>query len=722
MPDIKIFLKCSGTVNDVGGVARLHKTTPVVVDQSSEETSVNVTAIDSATPSTAIADAIWNASTASYGSSGTYGKLLEDTLTASFIATSVWNAATASYGSAGSYGLLIETDLDATISSRAATGAAMALTAAAVDAIWDEALSGHATVGTAGLELSSVYANLSPGKTFYVSKTGNDANDGLSWGTAKLTVGAAAAALLAVGYGTLYIGPGVYDEHIAMDCTSAQTGPISIIGCAFAEIVSTSNSESHSPLYLHHSTKGLLLENLRLRVASTATTVWAALKMISNRNVILRRVLMEMEQTSSTTSVIDPLYMESCTEVVVEGCLAKSVFYDAGNFSYCDRILVKDSTFISLFPDVGLENRSSALVLTSSSVIFDNTVFFIDRTSAGPATSIWLENITGYGASSIIFNNCSFLARTTGSNEHGTSIAVGVYFNYEFAYGTLDPAYVTFNGCHFYTSSANGDAHDLYIITSAAADAIHCALSGGTYDPDKITIAEVPDTDPGDVLINYTAKTGDSMALTAAAVDTVWDEAQSGHSTAGTFGKYLDAAITGRAAAGDAMTLTAAAVDAIWDESQSGHTSAGTFGKYLDSQVSLAGGGASAASIADAVWDEARTGHTTAGTFGYYVDASISAIPGTGDGSVSVDHDYGSTDALAYKTSGGVGINNASVRAYLTTDYDAGNRSSAYVKGTTTTDVNGRWETPLLLDPGAYTLEFCLQGYYGPDTQEVTVT
>jgi len=55
--------------------------------------------------------------------------------------------------------------------------------------------------------------------------------------------------------------------------------------------------------------------------------------------------------------------------------------------------------------------------------------------------------------------------------------------------------------------------------------------------------------------------------------------------------------------------------DAVWDESQSGHTSSGTFGKYLDSQVStLISGGAT--NIANAVWNEATSGHTTAGTFG----------------------------------------------------------------------------------------------------------
>ena len=105
-----------------------------------------------------------------------------------------------------------------------------------------------------------------------------------------------------------------------------------------------------------------------------------------------------------------------------------------------------------------------------------------------------------------------------------------------------------------------------------------------------------------------------------------------------------------------------------------------------------------------------------AGTDELQVDAD-----GTGDGSVVVDHDYGGTDALAYKTAGGVGIDNAVVRAYLKTDYDAGNTASAYIKASTTTDVNGRWTYEMNLDPATYTLYYFKQGAYAPSTQEVTV-
>lgn len=62
--------------------------------------------------------------------------------------------------------------------------------------------------------------------------------------------------------------------------------------------------------------------------------------------------------------------------------------------------------------------------------------------------------------------------------------------------------------------------------------------------------------------------------------------------------------------------LSASGVDAIWDETQSGHVTAGSFGVYLDSAISgVSTGGVSAGEIADAVWDEATSGHATGGTF-----------------------------------------------------------------------------------------------------------
>ena len=62
---------------------------------------------------------------------------------------------------------------------------------------------------------------------------------------------------------------------------------------------------------------------------------------------------------------------------------------------------------------------------------------------------------------------------------------------------------------------------------------------------------------------------------------------------------------------------TAAAIsDAVWDELQSGHTTSGTFGYYLDAQVSASSSPPTAAAIADAVWDELSSGHSVSGSYG----------------------------------------------------------------------------------------------------------
>ncbi|MBL8012436.1 MAG: hypothetical protein JNN05_01175 [Candidatus Omnitrophica bacterium] len=163
-------------------------------------------------------------------------------------------------------------------------------------------------------------------------------------------------------------------------------------------------------------------------------------------------------------------------------------------------------------------------------------------------------------------------------------------------------------------------------------------------------------------------KTG--YQLSAAGVDDIWDEAQSGHATAGTFGKYLDETISGiddnpwdngtrtLTAFSFGVDLSAGAVDSIWDEAQSGHTTAGTFGKFLDEAISdlddnpwdnttrtITGGtittnndksgysltAAQEDTVVDKVWDEVRSGHTTSGTFGQ----GMASVQGNVTGSVN---------------------------------------------------------------------------------------
>lgn len=92
-----------------------------------------------------------------------------------------------------------------------------------------------------------------------------------------------------------------------------------------------------------------------------------------------------------------------------------------------------------------------------------------------------------------------------------------------------------------------------------------------------------------------------------------------------------------------------------------------------------------------------------------------------GDNSVQVDHNYGGIDVLRITTAAGAGIDNVTIRAYLTSDYVAGQRSADYIVASTRTSSDGRWVNPILLDPDDYTLVIFKQGIYRTTTHNIAV-
>ncbi len=97
------------------------------------------------------------------------------------------------------------------------------------------------------------------------------------------------------------------------------------------------------------------------------------------------------------------------------------------------------------------------------------------------------------------------------------------------------------------------------------------------------------------------------------------------------------------------------------------------------------------------------------------------SIPIVGTGTVSIDHNFGSTDALRILANG-TPVADVNIRAFVTTDYAAGRKANLYVVGQSKTGTNGRWVAAMRLDPGSYTLEFSKPGQYRINTTTITVT
>lgn len=187
-------------------------------------------------------------------------------------------------------------------------------------------------------------------------------------------------------------------------------------------------------------------------------------------------------------------------------------------------------------------------------------------------------------------------------------------------------------------------------------------------------------------------------------------------STLATIASYIDTEVAAIKAKTDNLPASPAATsdipsvgaiaDGVWDEAQSGHTSNGTFGKYLDSQVSAVGSGSAptADEIADAVWDEPLSGHLTSGSTG----AKLNAAGGAG-GAGSVAYTY-----TVYEDDGTTPLEGCEV--YVTTDSAGTN----VVAGTLTTDAFGIVQ--FQLDPGTYYFwrKSTRFNFNNPDTEVVS--
>jgi hypothetical protein len=99
-------------------------------------------------------------------------------------------------------------------------------------------------------------------------------------------------------------------------------------------------------------------------------------------------------------------------------------------------------------------------------------------------------------------------------------------------------------------------------------------------------------------------------------------------------------------------------------------------------------------------------------------------LPVEGCGSVTVDHDYGGEDELAYLDAADCPVVGAYVYVFKQINFAAS--LPAYparetATAATITRTNGRWTHALKLDPGNYVILYEKPGEYGPDINNLTV-
>jgi hypothetical protein len=180
-------------------------------------------------------------------------------------------------------------------------------------------------------------------------------------------------------------------------------------------------------------------------------------------------------------------------------------------------------------------------------------------------------------------------------------------------------------GCRVKLTGGTGAKQSRVIIANSATS----LTVGRTWvtNPDNTTIYVIMENDQPKVDLGagvYASSIGDKngYALSAAGVTAVWNEAQTGHNTLGTFGYYLNARISDIPSPPSVTQI----VNGVWNEAQTGHNTLGAFGYYLNARISDIPSPPSVTQIVNGVWDEAQSGHTTPGTFGSFLDAQVSGV------------------------------------------------------------------------------------------------
>ena len=98
------------------------------------------------------------------------------------------------------------------------------------------------------------------------------------------------------------------------------------------------------------------------------------------------------------------------------------------------------------------------------------------------------------------------------------------------------------------------------------------------------------------------------------------------------------------------------------------------------------------------------------------------ALPVTGTGCITVNHDYPTDESMTYVTGDCCAIEGANIWVFTKEDWDNGVRAVANAVATSVTTTGGRWAYAVRLDPGDYVVRLELPGRYGPDTVSLTVT
>lgn len=498
------------------------------------------------------------------------------------------------------------------------------------DQVWDETQSSHVTAGSFG-ELATEIADIltDTGTTIPGTITTIDTNVDAILVDTGTTIPATLAGITAAA-----IADAVWDETQSSHTTGGTFGEIATEINNIHVDTADMQPKLGTPVVSLAADLAAVDVDVNAVLTDTSTTIPG---LIPTVNQIADQVWDE-SQSGHTGAGTFGFYLDSAISGVSTGGVTASEIADA----------IWDESS-SQHVTVGTFGKLAADILTDTGTSIPNSIGNLNDISvAAVADGVWDEATAGHTASgsfgeqvktdidSILVETATNLPADIAalSIPSAASVADAVWDETQASHTTAGTFGLYLDA---QVSSASTPPTAAAIADAVWDEAQSAHVTAGTFGVIATEIADIL-TDTGTTLPATLSSLNDVTAASVA--DAVWDESTTGHTTSGTFGEQvktdIDAILVDTVTnipadiAALSIPTSAAIADAVWDETQAGHTTAGTFGLYLDGAVSAAATPPTAAAIADAVWDEAQADHVTVGTFGVVATEIADILTDTG--------------------------------------------------------------------------------------------
>ncbi len=271
------------------------------------------------------------------------------------------------------------------------------------------------------LVLFLVFTSVAFAADLYVSKTGNDSNDGSSWTEAKLTIQAAVD--IASSGNTIDVNTGTYDETVTL------ASGLTLDGIDKTASIARTGSGEKCIVVDDDTT----IKNLTLSTTSKTSNTWA-IEGTSKSNI-------RVENCDVLGAYDTVRFSSGCSGVLFENC-SLSGYYDIV-YPTGTEITLNNCSIYSDGTYATNVNIRGVFCPTVTTVILNNCSIETIGT-AGSTKNIYSIFSGGVATSKIVVNNCTITSSTSGSgtacdiyNSAGLMYVVDSSYDRTKTYGTI---------------------------------------------------------------------------------------------------------------------------------------------------------------------------------------------------------------------------------------------------------------------------------------------